>query len=45
MTKKVGEDFEKSTRCRISDNVYMDGDVKIRVHCHITRKYRGSVQR
>ena len=24
---------------------YVDGDVKVRDHCHITRKYRGSAQR
>ena len=29
----------------IWDNDYIDGDVKVRDHCHITRKYRGSAHR
>ena len=41
-TKKDDEDFEKSTKCWISDNLYDDGDVKVTDHCHITGKYRGS---
>ena len=45
MTKKVREDFEKCTRCWICDNVYMDSNVKVRVYCRITGKFRGSVQR
>ena len=24
---------------------YVDNDAKVRAHCHITRKYRGSAQR
>ena len=42
MTKKDDEDFENSTNCQICDNIYLDGDVKVRDHCHITEKYRGS---
>ena len=34
MTKEDNEDFE------ICDNDYIDGDVKVRDHCHITGKYR-----
>ena len=45
MTKKDNEDFENSTRCLICHNDYIDGDVKIRGHCHITGKYRGSAHR
>ena len=41
-TKKDDEDFEISTKCWVSDNLYDDGDVKIRDHRHITGKYRGS---
>ena len=26
-------------------NAYFDGDVKVRDHCHITGKYRGSAHR
>ena len=45
MTKKYNEDFENSTRCWICNSDYIDNDVKIRDHCHITGKYRGSVHR
>ena len=45
MTKEDNEDFEDSTKCWICDNAYADGDVKVRDHCHITGKYRGSVHR
>ena len=45
MTKEDDEDFENSTKCWICDNVYIHGDVKVRDHCHITRKYRGSAYR
>ena len=45
MTKKDNEDFENSNECWICDNDYNDNDVKVRDHCHITRKYRGSAQR
>ena len=39
------EDFENSTKCWICENDYIDTDVKIRDHCHITGKYRGSALR
>ena len=42
MTKKDNEDFENSTKCCICDN---DNDVKVRDHCHISRKYRGPAHR
>ena len=45
MSKKDDEDFENSTKCWICDNGYVDVDVKVRVHYHITGKYRGSAQR
>ena len=38
MTKQGNEDLENSCKCWICD-VYVDGDVKVRDHCHITRKY------
>ena len=44
MTKKEDEDFEKSPTYWICD-VYVDGDVKVRDHCQITGKYRGSAHR
>ena len=45
MTKKDNEDFRNSTKCRICDNELVDNDVKVRDHCHITGKYRGSAHR
>ena len=45
MTKEDNEDFENFTKCWICDNDYVDGDVKVRDHCHITGKYRGSAHR
>ena len=45
MTKEDNEDFKNSTKCWISVNDYVDNDVKVRDHCHITKKYRGSAQR
>ena len=45
MTKEDNEDFEKSTKCWVCDKDYIDDDVKVRDHCHITGKYRGSAHR
>ena len=45
MTKEDNEDFDNSTKCWICDNDYIDGDVKVRDHCHITGKYRVSAYR
>ena len=45
MTKKDNEDFKNSARCWICDNDYVDDDIKVRNHCHITRKYRRSAHR
>ena len=45
MNKKDNEDFEDSTNCWICDNDYFDNDIKLRDHCHITRKYRASAHR
>ena len=45
MTKEDNENFENSTKCWTCDNDYINGHVKARDHCHITRKYGGSVQR
>ena len=42
MTKK---DIENATKCWICDHVYVESDFKVRDHCHITRKYRGSAHR
>ena len=45
MTKEDNENFENSTECWICDNDYIDGDVKVRDHCHTSGKYRGSADR
>ena len=42
MTKEGNEEFQSSTKCWICDNDYVDNDVKVRNHCQITKKYRGS---
>ena len=45
MTKEDNEDFKKSAKYWICDNSYVDNDVKVRDHCHITGKYRGCAYR
>ena len=45
MTKKCNKNFKNSTKCWICDNDYVDNDVKVRDHCHIIGKYRGSAHR
>ena len=45
MTEEDNEDFENSIKCCICNNDYIDSDVKVRDHYHITGKYRGSVHR
>ena len=45
LTKEENEDFENSTKCWICDKIYVDKNVKVRDHCHITGKYRGSAHR
>ena len=42
MTREDNEHFRNSTKCWICDYDYVDYDVKVKYHCHITRKYRGS---
>ena len=45
MTEKDNKDFENSTKYWINENAYFYGNVKVRDHCHITEKYRGSAHR
>ena len=45
MTKEENEDFKNSAKCQIYDNDYIDNNVIVRDHCHITGKYRGSAHR
>ena len=42
MTKKNETDFQKATKCHICDKPYKDKDIRVRDHCHITGKFRGS---
>ena len=44
-TEKNNKDFENSRKCWICDNDYIDGDIKVRDHCHITGKHRVSARR
>ena len=41
MTTEDNKDFENSAKCWICDNDYIENDVKVKDHCHITGKYRG----
>ena len=34
--------FQSSNKCRICNNFFVREDNKVRDHCHITGKYRGS---
>ena len=45
MAKEDKEDFENSTKCWICDHDYVAHNIKLRNHCHITRKYRSSAHR
>ena len=45
MTKEDNENFKNSAKCWICDNGYIDNDVKVRDHCHITGQYRASAHR
>ena len=45
MTIEDNDDFENSTKFWICDNDYVDNDIKVRDHCHITGKNRGSAHR
>ena len=42
MTKDDEEEFQKTQKCYICDKKYTDKDIRVRDHCHITGKYRGS---
>ena len=43
MTAEENEEFERSNICSICGKLIEFND-KVRDHCHITGKYRGSVQ-
>ena len=42
MTEKDNEDFENATKCWIFNNDYIGTGLKVKDHCLITGKYRGS---
>ena len=42
MSAEDEERFQSSNKCWIYDKLFYDGDNRVRDHCHITRKYRGS---
>ena len=42
MTKDDEEEFQKAKECHICNKKYTDKDIRVRDHCHISGKYRGS---
>ena len=42
MTEEDKRDFETADECHICNKKYAEKDEKVRDHCHITGKYRGS---
>ena len=42
MTEENEQEFEKATTCHICDKKYTENDIRVRDHCHINGKYRGS---
>ena len=42
MTKEDNGYFKNSTKYWICDNGYIENDVKVRDHCHITGECKGS---
>ena len=39
MAEKDNEDFENCSKYQICDNGYVNSNVKVRDHCHVTGKY------
>ena len=42
MTKDDEDKFQKAEKCHICDKKYTEKDIRVRDHCHIIGKYRGS---
>ena len=45
ITKEDDNNFEKSNKCWIYNNLYADDDVEVRDYYHVTWKYKGSAHR
>ena len=45
MTEENEQEFKKATTCHICDKKYTEKDIRVRNHCHITGKFRGSSHR
>ena len=45
MTKEDEESFVRAEECHICKTPFVKSDVKVRDHCHVTGKYRGSAHR
>ena len=45
MTKEDEEKFQQADECHICNKKYNETDVRVREHCHITGKYRGSAHK
>ena len=42
MSVEDEERFQSSSKCWVCDKLFDVGDNKVRDHCHVTGKYRGS---
>ena len=42
MSTKDEERFQSSNKCWICDKLFDVGDYKVRDHCHVAEKYRGT---
>ena len=42
MTKEDEESFQRAEECHICKRPYITTDIRVRDHCHVTGKYRGS---
>ena len=40
MTKQNNKDFKNSNKCWFYGNDYVDNDVKVQNHCHVTGQYK-----
>ena len=45
MSKEGDKKFKSSTKCWTCANTFVEGDVKLRGHWHVTEKYRGAEHR